>query len=83
MFYYRSKIRNARKKVGERKKERKKRKAGEVVDNDEGEGNPSRVAERESGWESREEEDGGRVLRAGSKNNGGRKSNRRRAEVKG
>ena len=32
-----------------------------VVGNDEGEGNPSRVAERESGWESREERDGGRV----------------------
>ena len=54
-----------------------------VVGNDEGEGNPSRVAERESGWESREERDGGRVRGAGSKNNGDGKSNRRRTGVKG
>ena len=57
--------------------------ADAVVGNDEGEGNPSRVAERESGQESREEWDGDRVPRAGSKNNGGGESNRRRAEVKG
>ena len=44
------------KKCGERKKEG----ADAVVGNDEGEGNPSRVAERERGWENREERDGGR-----------------------
>ena len=72
-------MRNARKKVeGGREGD-----ADAVVGNDEGEGNPSRVAEMESGWESREQGDGGRVLRAGSKNNGGGKSNRRRTGVKG